>query len=51
MSTLEAHCPDVGVKVYVVVAVLLMAGDHVPVMLLFDEEGKEIVAPEHTGLI
>jgi hypothetical protein len=26
-----AHCPAVGVKVYVVVAVLLIAGDQVPV--------------------
>ncbi|AWI25263.1 hypothetical protein HYN49_04775 [Flavobacterium pallidum] len=26
-----AHCPTVGVKVYVVVAVLFNAGDHVPV--------------------
>ena len=27
-----AHCPVVGVKVYVVVAVLFSAGDHVPVI-------------------
>jgi hypothetical protein len=26
-----AHCPAVGVNVYVVVAVLLIAGDQVPV--------------------
>jgi hypothetical protein len=26
-----AHCPAAGVNVYVVVAVLLIAGDHVPV--------------------
>jgi hypothetical protein len=51
MSTLEAHCPAVGAKVYVVVAVLLIAGDQVPVILLFDEEGNEIVPPEHIGLI
>jgi hypothetical protein len=27
-----AHCPAVGVKVYVVVEVLLIDGDHVPVI-------------------
>ena len=27
-----AHCPGVGVNVYVVVAILLIAGDHVPVI-------------------
>jgi len=27
---LEAHCPALGVNVYVVVAWLLIAGDHVP---------------------
>jgi hypothetical protein len=32
----EAHCPAVGVNVYVVVAALFKAGDHVPVMPLFD---------------
>jgi hypothetical protein len=42
-----AHCPAVGVNVYVVVAVLLIAGDHVPVMLLFDVVGKVNVPPEH----
>jgi hypothetical protein len=43
----EAHCPAVGVNVYVVVAVLSNAGDHVPVMLLFDVVGKAFkVAPE-----
>ena len=37
------HCPVAGVKVYVVVpavAVLIVAGLHVPVMLLLDEVGK-----------
>jgi hypothetical protein len=35
------------VKVYVVVVVLSIAGDHVPVMPLFDVVGKAlIVAPE-----
>jgi hypothetical protein len=45
-----AHCPAVGVKVYVVVAVLLSAGDHVPVIPLFDVVGNAAsVAPEHIG--
>ena len=35
-----AHCPVVGVNVYVVVAVLLIAGDHVPVIALFDVVGN-----------
>ena len=42
-----AHCPAVGVNVYVVVAVLFIAGDQVPVMLLFDVVGKVNVPPEH----
>ena len=45
-----AHCPAVGVNVYVVVVVLLMAGDHVPVMLLLDVVGNAaMVAPEQYG--
>ena len=35
-----AHCPTAGVNVYVVVAVLLSAGDHVPVMPLVDVVGR-----------
>jgi hypothetical protein len=35
-----AHNPAVGVKVYVVVAVLSKAGDHVPVMPLLEVVGK-----------
>ena len=43
----EAHCPAVGVNVYVVVVVLSNAGDHVPVMLLFDVVGRAVkLAPE-----
>jgi hypothetical protein len=41
----EAHCPAVGVNVYAVVAVLLIAGNHVPVMPLFEVVGKLIVLP------
>jgi hypothetical protein len=41
-----AHCPEVGVNVYVVVAVLLIAGDHVPAYPLFDVVGKLSASPE-----
>ena len=45
-----AHCPAVGVKVYVVVAVLLSAGDHVPVMPSLDVSGNAFkVPPEQIG--
>ena len=41
-----AHCPAVGVNVYVVVAVLFSAGDQLPVILLFDVVGSAVsVAP------
>ena len=36
-----AHCPADGVKVYVVVARLFSAGDHVPVMPLLDLIGND----------
>ena len=36
-----AHCPVLGVKVYVpLLALSTIAGDHVPVMELLDEVGK-----------
>jgi hypothetical protein len=42
-----AHCPPLGVKVYVVVAVLFSAGLQVPVMPLFEVVGKaDKLAPE-----
>ena len=45
-----AHSPAVGVKVYVVVAVLSSAGDQVPVIPLFDVVGNAAsVAPEQIG--
>jgi hypothetical protein len=45
-----AHCPAVGVKVYVVVAVLFNAGDQVPVIPLFDVIGNaDKLAPEQIG--
>ena len=40
-----AHCPADGVKVYVVVAVLLIVGLQVPVMPLLDVVGKVNVPP------
>jgi len=45
-----AHCPAVGVKVYVVVVVLSKAGAHVPVMPLLEVVGNGVrVAPEQIG--
>jgi hypothetical protein len=45
-----AHCPAVGVKVYVVVAVLFKAGAQVPVIPLFEVVGNgDKVAPEQIG--
>jgi hypothetical protein len=45
-----AHCPAVGVKVYVVVVVLSKAGDQLPVTPLFEVVGSgDKVAPEHIG--
>ena len=45
-----AHCPTAGVNVYVVVAVLFSAGDHVPVMPLVDVIGRGAsVSPEQIG--
>jgi Flp pilus assembly pilin Flp len=45
-----AHCPAVGVNVYVVVVVLSKAGDQVPVMPLLEVVGSaDKVAPEHIG--
>ena len=40
MVAVVAHCPVVGVNVYVVVAVLLIAGDQVPVIALFEVVGN-----------
>jgi hypothetical protein len=45
MVTVFAHCPALGVKVYVDVAVLFNAGDHVPLTPLFDVVGKEFNVP------
>ena len=45
-----AHSPAVGVNVYSVVVVLLIAGLHVPVMPFLDVVGRAgIVAPEQYG--
>ena len=47
-----AHCPTVGVKVYVVVTLGFTAGNQVPVMPLFEVVGNAVsVAPEQIGAI
>lgn len=46
-----AHCPAVGVNVYVVVAVLFIAGNHVPVIPFVEEVGKVNVPPTQIGAI
>jgi hypothetical protein len=46
-----AHCPAVGVNVYVVVTVLSSAGAHVPVMPLLEVVGSgDKVAPIQIGV-
>ena len=47
----EAHCPAVGVNVYNVVAVLLLAGDQVPVIPFNEVVSNEIEPPEQIGVI
>ncbi|AWI25266.1 hypothetical protein HYN49_04790 [Flavobacterium pallidum] len=50
MVAVLAHCPADGVKVYVVVAVLFSAGDHVPATPLLEVVGNAAkVAPEQIG--
>jgi hypothetical protein len=49
MVVVVAHCPAVGVNVYVVVAVLLIAGDQVPVYPLFDVVGNVNEPPLQIG--
>ena len=51
MVVVVAHCPVVGVKVYVVVAVLLIVGDHVPLIALFDVVGNVNEPPVHIAFI
>jgi hypothetical protein len=46
MVAIVAHNPAVGVNVYEVVAVLLIAGDQVPVIPLLDVAGIEKDVPE-----
>ena len=47
-----AHCPAVGVNVYVVVAVLFNAGDQVPVIPFVEVVGNAAkVAPVQIGFI
>ena len=49
MVAVVAHCPTVGVKVYVVVAWLFKAGVQTPVMLLFDVVGSVNDPPAQIG--
>ena len=46
-----AHCPKAGVKVYVVVAELFIAGNHVPLIPLFEVVGSVNVPPEQIAAI
>jgi hypothetical protein len=47
MVVVSPHRPAVRINVYVVVAVLFNAGDHVPITPLFEVVGKEFnVSPE-----
>jgi hypothetical protein len=41
----KAHCPEVGVNVYVVVALLLNAGAQLPLILFIDVVGKVTIPP------
>lgn len=51
MVAVLAHCPAVGVKVYVVVAVLFSAGLQVPLIPLVDVVGSGLnVAPAQIAL-
>jgi len=50
IEAVVAHKPAVGVKTYVVVAILFNAGDQVPVIPLLDVVGKgDNVPPEQIG--
>ena len=57
MSTTTVICavlaqnPAAGVKLYVVVAVLLIAGDQVPEMPLTEVPGRVMDPPLHTGVM
>ena len=44
-----AHWPELGIKVYTVDCVLLIAGLQVPVIPLFEVDGKLKLFPEHIG--
>ena len=46
--TAEAHSPDNGVKVYVVVCVLSIVGDQVPEIPFSEITGRIIVLPKHS---
>ena len=50
-EALLAHCPALGVKVYVVVVVLVICGLQIPEILLVEIEGIVNWSPEQIGLI
>lgn len=50
MVVLVPHCPAFGVNVYVVLAVLLKAGDQFPAIPFVEVDGKtDRVVPEQSG--
>ena len=51
ISTLSAHCPASGVKVYVVVVLGSKAGLQVPVTPLVSDVGSGFGSPIHIGEI
>jgi hypothetical protein len=51
MVVVVAHCPTDGVKIYVVVVVVFIAGLQVPAIPLFDVFGKANKVPTHLGEI
>ena len=51
ISTVAAHCPASGIKVYVVVVLGSKAGLQVPIIPLFDVVGMVKLVPIHTSVI
>lgn len=45
MVTVSTHCPEAGVKVYVVVAMVLTAGLHTPLIPLLEIAGRVNAVP------
>ena len=51
ISAAEAHCPSSGVNIYVVVLLGSNSGLQVPVISLFDIDGKVIEDPSQISSI